>query len=279
MANPQPQSQKPKWQPSGRFKDPRTKEGELLWPHRMAEAGVSELEELLGEIGTAGQLQQRPIPRGGGIVRDEQFIRYRFADILPSADFPEFFDFLALTTDAAFKDTVKSSYVVVQAWGRKGPRNYLLDQMRDRMSFTKTMAAIKLMREKFPRANACLIEDKANGPAIIDVIGKEIPGVIAVEPLGSKEARAEAAAPLIQAGNVYVPHEDECKWTKGFIAEWLSVPTGAFWDQVDASAQYLLKYGRLINVQKAIAEALANSVQQQTRSIMSDNAAPWNMNR
>lgn len=270
---------KPKWQPSGRFADPRTREGQLMWPARIAEPAVKVIEDFLGEIGTAGQLQQRPIPRGGGIVRDEQFKRYRFADILGTGDQPEFFDFQALSTDAAFKDTSKSSYVVIQAWGRRGANNYLLDQVRERMSFTKTVAAIKLLRTKFPKANACLIEDKANGPAIIDTIKAEVPGVIAVEPLGSKEARAEAAAPLIHAGNVWLPHEDECPWTKSFISEWLSVPTGAFWDQVDASGQYLLKYGRIYDVNKSLSEALASAVENAQGSAVSSNESPWSMNR
>ena len=267
------------WQPSGRFRDPRTKEGELMWPKRVDDATVKSLEELLGEIGTAGQLQQRPIPRGGGIVRDEQFLRYRFADIVGTGDRPEFFDFQALSTDAAFKDTKSSSYVVIQAWGRRDSRNYLLDQIRERMSFTKTILNIRAMRTKFPKANACLIEDKANGPAIIDVLGKEIPGIIPVEPLGSKEARAEAAAPLIHAGNVAVPNEEECPWTRSFISEWLSVPTGAFWDQVDAAGQYLLKYGRIYDMNKSLGEALSNAVESSARSSVAGSDSPWSMNR
>lgn len=264
------------WQPSGKYADPRTKEGELMWPKRVPEPVVKGLEELLGEIGTAGQLQQRPIPRGGGIVKDEQFKRYKLADIQGTYDAPDFFDFQALTTDAAFKDTLKSSYVVVQVWGRRKADSYLLAQVRERLSFTKTIKAIQQLRQSYPKANATLIEDKANGPAIIDVLSREVPGIIAVEPIGSKEARAEAAAPLIHAGNVFVPDETECKWTKAFIAEWLAVPTGAFWDQVDASAQYLLKYGRLyqVDMSKLIEEGISQSVISAETS-----GSPWAMNR
>lgn len=263
--------------------DPRTVEGQLLWPVRMPEDAVRGMETRLGEYGTAGQLQQHPAPRGGGIVRREHFRFY------PSHAGMGF-DFLALSVDAAFKDAETSSYVVVQAWGRKPPNSYLLDQMRDRMSFTKTLAAIRAMKIKFPQANAVLIEDKANGPAIINVLQREIPGVLPIEPQGSKPARAEAVAPLIQAGNVYLPDSQLNPWVEGFISEWCAVPTAAFWDQVDASGQYLLKYGRVGQVGVSAGAAVvggasaeefgggaAGGIATESGAPWSDAGAPWDM--
>lgn len=269
--------------------DPRTREGELLWPARLPEEEVVKLEEQLGEIGTAGQLQQRPVPRGGGICKREHFRFYRtnalhailkengtggYAEVVTSHASHFAFEMQALSVDAAFKDTKASSYVVVQAWGKRQAFNYLLAQVRDRLTFTKTIAAIRAMRAAFPNANATLIEDKANGPAIIDVLSKEIPGIIAIEPTGSKEARAEAVAPLIHAGNVVLPVPDEAPWVEGFISEWLAVPTGAFWDQVDASDQYLLKYGRTYNVNVPAGSAVAA-----TSTEVDVSGSPWGMNR
>jgi predicted phage terminase large subunit-like protein len=163
-----------------------------------------------------------------------------------------------MTTDAAFKDTELSSFVVTQVWGKRGPNSYLLFQSRKRLTFTATLNEIIAIRKNFPQVTSLLIEDKANGPAIIEVLSSKIPGVIAVEPLGSKEARAEAAAPLIEAGNVWLPHPDEEPWVEMFIKEWLQVPTGAFWDQVDASAQYILKYGRNMAIEVAAQTAVSN---------------------
>lgn len=204
----------------------------------MPEETVATLERALGSFGVAGQLQQHPSPRGGGIVTRDNFRFYKGA--APSA---EGFDLNVISVDAAFKDTKLSSYVVIQMWGRSPPNNYLLAQMRDRMSFIKTLAAIRKMRDSFERTNVIMIEDKANGPAIIDVLRKSIPGVIPEEPHGSKMARAEATAPLIEAGNVWVPDPDEQPWVESFISEWCAIPTNAFWDQVDAASQYLNKYG------------------------------------
>ena len=49
--------------------DWRTREGELLFPERYPEHVVADLERTLGSYATAGQLQQRPAPREGGLFK------------------------------------------------------------------------------------------------------------------------------------------------------------------------------------------------------------------
>jgi len=221
-------------------KDPRTREGELMWPARVPEAVLAEIERKLGSSGVAGQLQQRPSPRGGGIVKrawfEKAYIR-RLA--LPSR-----FDFLGISVDAAFKDTETSSYVVIQCWGCLQAGRYLVAQHRDRMSFSATLKALtdadgSGMADRFPDYNVLLIEDKANGSAIIDTLSGKLRGVVAYEPRGSKMARAEATAPQIEAGDVHLIHPDDEPQTEAFVGEWCAVPSGAFWDQVDATSQFL----------------------------------------
>jgi predicted phage terminase large subunit-like protein len=112
------------------------------------------------------------------------------------------------------------------------------------MSFTATLEQLRGVRSRYANTNVILIEDAANGPAIIDVLRRELPGVLPVKPAGSKVSRAEAVAPLIQAGNVHVPDPERARWVEAFVSEWCAVPNNAFWDQVDAAAQYLLAYGR-----------------------------------
>jgi predicted phage terminase large subunit-like protein len=51
------------------WKDPRTVPGELLWPERFGEEEVAELESEMGAWRACGQLQQRPEPRGGGVIK------------------------------------------------------------------------------------------------------------------------------------------------------------------------------------------------------------------
>jgi len=250
--------------------DPR-KEGDALHPERYPKERLEQIRAVSGSYSFGALFQGNPTPKGGGIVKREDFQFYRRAEIEghPHA----FFDLVCISVDAAFKDTINASYVVIQAWGRRSPKNYLLAQVRARLTFTRTVEALQKIRMVFANCNAVLIEDKANGTAIIDVLSKSVPGVIAIEPMGSKEARAEAVAPLIEAGNVILPHPDEQPWVEQFIFEWLSVPTGAFWDQVDACSQYLLRYGRtvlvkLTDIDTMISESIVTTM---------DSGSPWSM--
>jgi hypothetical protein len=74
------------------------------------------------------------------------------------------------------------------------------------------------------------------------MLGSEIPGLLPVNPSGGKIARAQAISPLIEAGNVYLPHPDYAPWVNDFIEECVQFPNGAHDDQVDAMTQALLRW-------------------------------------
>ena len=82
-----------------------------------------------------------------------------------------------------------------------------------------------------------IIEDKANGTAVIDVLKKEIPGIIPVEPFGGKVVRAHATTAVAEAGNVYIPAASACPWVMDFVEEMAAFPSGAHDDQVDCYSQ------------------------------------------
>ena len=63
-----------------------------------------------------------------------------------------------------------------------------------------------------------------------------------MNPEGGKVARAAAVSPLIEAGNVYLPHPDYAPWVGDFIEECAAFPNGAHDDQVDAMTQALLRW-------------------------------------
>ncbi len=112
------------------FSDPRTDEGELLFPARFPREVVERDKKLMGSHAVAGQFQQRPSPRGGSV-----FLSTGVSVYLPQ-DLPIRFDKVIQSWDCTFKDTDGTDFVVGQVWGRKGPNAYLLDQVRARMSFT-----------------------------------------------------------------------------------------------------------------------------------------------
>lgn len=156
--------------------------------------------------------------------------------------------------DLAFKGTDTSDYVVGQVWLRVGQTAYLLDQVRRRMNFNETCAAIEAMSAKWPQALGKLVEDKANGPAVINALQGKVPGLIPVEPEGSKYARISAVSPLAWSGNVQLPSATIAPWIEEFLMEALSFPSGANDDQLDTFSQAvnqlilrpLLHHGRII---------------------------------
>ena len=143
--------------------------------------------------------------------------------------------------DMTFKDTKGTDYVVGQVWVRQGPRVYLVDQVRARLSFTNTLAAFEQLTAKWPDAHAKLVEEKANGAAVIDTLGKKIGGIVPINPKESKLARASAASPYVEAGNVWLPDADLARAIEvdvdGFIEEAAAFPNGTHDDQVDAFSQ------------------------------------------
>lgn len=207
--------------------DPR-QHGQALWPEKY---DLEQLESLRRSVGSAAWealYQQRPSPPGGGMFRRNWWRRYDE----PPAKASEF-----LSWDMTFKDTRAGSYVVGQVWAVEGARFFLRAQVRARMDFVNTVARFEALARKWPRASAKLVEGAANGPAVISALRDRISGIIEIQPKGSKEARAAAVSPLVEAGNVYLP--DDAPWVEDFIEEHAAFPNGAHDDQVDACSQAL----------------------------------------
>lgn len=218
------------------FYDPREKEGELLFPERFSEAQVSEMERTMGSYAAAGQFQQRPVPRGGGLFKEEWLQHW---DKLP-----ERFDSACISWDMTFKDSKTSDYVVGQVWGRKDGCFYLIDQNRGQWDFVKTLEQFVAAAKKYPWITRKLVEDKANGSAIISALRKKVSGIVPIVPKESKEARASAVTTLWEARNVYLPPVDRYPWVqRDFIPEFLAFPSGAHDDQIDSMTQALRDLG------------------------------------
>lgn len=144
---------------------------------------------------------------------------------------------LVQSWDLTFKDTKSSDYVVGQVWLRLGVHVYLVDQVRARLSFTATLDAIKTMTARWPQATAKFVEDKANGPAVINALSRQIPGLIPVEPEGSKYARAAAVSPFVHSANVHLPDPKLLPNVEELLEEARAFPHGAHDDTIDAFSQ------------------------------------------
>jgi predicted phage terminase large subunit-like protein len=209
--------------------DPR-EQGEALWPEKYDLGQLTQLRRSVGAQSWEALYQQRPSPPEGGMFKRHWWRRYDQP--------PERFDIVTQSWDMTFRDTTSGSFVVGQVWGAKGPKHYLLDQIRERLDFVTTLERFRALSKRWPNAIAKLVEDKANGPAVISALSNEIGGIISITPRGGKEARAASCTPIVEAGNVYLPLRAD--WgVDEFIEEHAAFPSGAHDDQVDATSQYL----------------------------------------
>jgi len=101
--------------------------------------------------------------------------------------------------------------------------------------------AVLDLSEKWPQAVTKLVEDKANGPAVIATLSRHLEGLVPVEPDGGKEARAQAVSPQVEAGNIHLPDPSIASWVGDLVEEATTFPRGAHDDQVDAMTQALLR--------------------------------------
>lgn len=211
--------------------------GEPLWSsHGFDSDWMTATKRAVGGQAWASLYQQRPSPAEGSIFNRKWWKYYK---VLPSR-----FDELIQSWDCAFKDNNDSDFVVGQIWGRIGADVYLVDQVRGRMDIVATMNAIRSLSKKYPKASKKLVEDKANGPAVIQMLGRQIPGLIPVNPEGGKIVRAQAVSPFFESGNVFIPDPDLFPWVHDYVEEFAVFPNGKNDDMVDSSTQAV---NRLLN--------------------------------
>jgi predicted phage terminase large subunit-like protein len=225
-----------------------------LCPELHSLAKLYETKGLFSDYWWSALYQQSPKALGGNVFKDFCIQHYNPNDL------PKKFDKVIASWDCTFKDTDGTDFVVGQVWGKKGANSYLLDQIRQRMSFSVTCKAIVTQKTKWPQIREILIEDKANGPAVIDVLKGLVPGIIPIEPDGSKLARAHAVTSYWEALNIFLPNEALAPWIKAYITEMTTFPAAAHDDQVDSTTQALRRlyplFGTLKINRSAINKAL-----------------------
>lgn len=205
--------------------------GAALCPERYDEAALAQIKLDLGSIMFAALHQQRPQPLEGGLFPRKDFIPYL---ILPET--PEW----AQTWDLSFDEGEGTAFVSGQVWCKHKAGFYLVDEYHEQANFVAQEKAMLSMHARYPQARTVLVENKANGPAIISRLKKDIPGIKAFNPKGSKETRAASISGFVEAGNVHVPDKSIAPWVDDWLAEVASFPRGALKDRVDAFVQMML---------------------------------------
>lgn len=217
--------------------DRRYEEGALLWPERFSEEAIEKLKKTFrswgGTYAEAGQLQQRPAPRGGGMFQRKDF---QFLEEAPQCRLICRGWDLAATKDGHGAYTVglklglfDLGWVILDVVrGRWGP-----GEVEDNMLMTANQDGYNVIID-FPQDPGQA--GKSQKAAII----KKLAGfdVHSSPESGDKTDRAKPAAAQAEGGNLYVLRGP---WNDSLINELTLFPNGEFKDQADALSRAFMR--------------------------------------
>jgi len=238
--------------------DPRKKIGELLWPSRFTPDVVKAHKARLGEYGASGQLQQRPAPAGGGVLKKVWWRKWPEGKPLPTCEF------VMQSYDTAYEEREMDnlSYSARTTWGiwwdeQTGlHRVLLLEAWRDRIDYVDLRRMAKKDYQEW-KPDLVLIEKKASGNSLIQDMRRAGIPVHPYSPDKSKLARAYAAQPMLESGFVYYPDR---KWAEALIDDVAMFPKGESSDWTDTMTQALLWYHRRFILRLEDEEGLESDV-------------------
>ena len=222
------------------WSDPRTEQGELLWPQRFTRPVLEALKKELGMYGTAGQLQQRPTPRGGGIIKVQWIKKYILTRDVHSR-ITNKVRFIIQSWDTAFKEGEENDFSVCLTLGMLDDGFYVINRWKGKVDFPELeKTAIELANIYNP--HQLLIEDKASGQSLIQSLKKRtrLP-IKAVKVDRDKVSRMYAVSPIIEAGRFFVPEGEQ--WVDDYVPNLITFPAAVHDDDVDATTQALTELG------------------------------------
>ena len=209
--------------------------------------------------------QGRPSAANGNLFKESWWQYYSRKDVKPID-----FEFLCLSVDATFKNVETADRVSIQLWGLAQKRVYLYKLINKRMGFVQTVQKIREFVEKYPTMDELIIEDKANGSAIIDTLHyiDGMPTIVGINPMGGKYSRAQAVSPFVAAGNVYIANDfseeelEDIEWDgkeklsghMRFVTQHSNFPFMKNDDMVDAETQALARLIKLVTGEEPIPE-------------------------
>jgi len=223
--------------------------GEALCPERFPLPELIKIRARLGAYWWAALYQQRPSPASGSI-----FLRQWIRPPFPRPDDRQRqYSLLALSCDLSFKGEAESDYCGFCLAGLLAPpartaiprsgepdgapppvalEIEVLWAARHRFGLPEVirflLGCLQALEQQGLRPNAVLIEDAANGPAVLQTLRRRVPGMVPITARGSKETRAHAVAPLVEAGQIRFHHR-----AQPLVEEAIRFPKGSK-DLVDA---------------------------------------------
>lgn len=240
--------------------DPRTHMGELMFPARLGPEETATLKRekkvhypgqynqtpsVAGKTGLRREWFQFWVPKGALVVGpDGQAKPVRislndgsYVERIP-VELPMAFEQTVQSWDMAFKDAAANDLVAGHVWGRIGANTFLIARDSGHKDFPATLASVREMSKHWPCPEK-LVEEKANGAAVIQTLRNEIPGLIPINPEGGKWSRVAAISGYVEAGNVYLPSPDMFTWVWDLLAEFAAGQAAKHDDDTDAMSQAL----------------------------------------
>ena len=233
------------------WKDPRTEPDELLWPDRFDKEQISTLKKRLGPWKAAGQLQQRPEPKGGGIIKREWWQLYDKDSYPPM-------DLIVASLDTAFTEKTENDMSALSVWGvfsgdviaqnaktervytQNHPRVMLMNAWQERLELHELVDKVSETMKQM-KCDKLLIENKAAGHSVAQEIrrlyGHELFSVQLVDPKSQdKLSRLYSVQHLFAEGLIFAPDRS---WSDALITQVSQFPKGKHDDLVDTVSMAL----------------------------------------
>lgn len=211
--------------------DWRTTPGEALCPERYDERALGQIRAAIGSREFGALYQQNPQANDAAIFKPSWW-RYR-----PMEGEGVQWVRKILSVDCAFTASATSDFVAIAVLGERADGTYdVVDLVNERLDVIGTMAAISAQVQRH-NPQAVLIEAAANGHAVVQMMRKKLPNIVPIKPDKSKVARASGAAPLVEAGSVFLPVR--AHWLPFMLDQFATFPVGKNDDAVDAITQGL----------------------------------------
>jgi predicted phage terminase large subunit-like protein len=216
--------------------DPRTAEGELAFEQRYSRAGVEDLKKQLsswgGDYAIAGQLDQLPIPRGGGMFQEEWFDRVVDESEVPAGGVT------VRSWDPAGSKGKNSPFTASVKQRLVRDTLYIFDVTNERIDAAELEEYVaRVSLEDDPSTIIDFPQDPGQaGKAQVSSLARRLHGRTYVysPESGSKETRAMPFASQCKAKNVVLVRGP---WNRTFVMQAKSFPRGMFKDIVDAASR------------------------------------------
>ena len=247
------------------LEDPRQEEGELLFPARFPESVVDRDEKVMGPYATAGQFQQSPEPRGGGIIQRDWWQLWEDGAYPPM-------DFVVASLDTAYTTKQENDPSAMTVWGvftggtkamatksitrdgmwvdisttvereyeQRHPTVMLMNAWTERLPLHELVEKVAATCRRM-RVDKLLIEDKAAGHSVAQEIrrlyGHEDWAVQLINPgAQDKMARLYSVQHLFAEGMIYAPDR---QWSDAVINQCATFPRAKHDDLVDTTSMVL----------------------------------------